>query len=868
MSLITNEIIEFTIQCNYKGYLIKTGKNYSNTETDLLKKKLKKKYQRAFYKKNIINVSYIFNEFFERDKIKLHIDAFKKTKKDKLVPLLISSNEKITKQDKVYFSCILLLLKSSSITTSDYGRFIYGKTQRSTKINLTNYKNDSANILKLIKDNIEPPFFLKRHCNYCGFFHYCNEKALNEDSLSLLSGIKHKEILKWKNKGIFTINQLSYNFKPRRISKSRNSSFSKHRYELRALSIRESKVHVYKTPSLPKAETEIFFDFEGLPDENYIYLIGLKIKTSTGEFTYSYWANSVEEEKKIFSQFIERVFKYKNFILYHYGSYEIKNLRRIKKKFNFNEQKNIDIIIESSCNLLSLFYSNIYLPIYSNGLKEVGKYLGFEWTDKNASGLQSIVWRKRWEETDSNEYKSTIIIYNREDCAVLKKVKKFILSIIKNEQQSIVKTEDLIRESIFQRKSALTEIDTIKKFSYFDYQKYKVSARKEKPLFKTSSNKIKKIKTKLPTNKCKNYRSLKCPSCKSRNIYKKHPIFKKTVDLKFSKTGVKKWIVKHCTNTYNCQNCKKIYNPLSYAQIDSLYGYRLKCWIIFQHYVNRESFRQIEFNLWEIFGIKTHKGNIIRYKKFFSNYYKKSIERIKYKLTNGEVLYVDETPFNLKSEKGYVWVFSNLNQVFFSYKPNRDGSFLKDFLKNFKGVLVTDFYSAYNSLNCSQQKCLIHIIRDFNDDLLKNPFDSEFKSLTKLFTNLLQKIIKTVDSHGLNRLYLIEHKKEVEEFFSTVLEEKYCSDIAKKYQKRLKKYKLNLFNFINYDNVSWNNNIAEHAIKILSSHSHKTINSYTSTKINEYLNVMSLFVTCEYNDISFLKFLLSQKKDIFRYCGN
>ena len=55
-------------------------------------------------------------------------------------------------------------------------------------------------------------------------------------------------------------------------------------------------------------------------------------------------------------------------------------------------------------------------------------------------------------------------------------------------------------------------------------------------------------------------------------------------------------------------------------------------------------------------------------------------------------------------------------------------------LKDFKGVLVSDFYAAYDAILCPQQKCLIHLIRDLNDDVLKHPFDGEMKRLTLAFT--------------------------------------------------------------------------------------------------------------------------------------
>ena len=50
----------------------------------------------------------------------------------------------------------------------------------------------------------------------------------------------------------------------------------------------------------------------------------------------------------------------------------------------------------------------------------------------------------------------------------------------------------------------------------------------------------------------------------------------------------------------------------------------------------------------------------------------------------------------LRSGKGYVWVFTSLEEVVFMYKPTREGEFLREVLKGFKGVLVSDFYAAYD----------------------------------------------------------------------------------------------------------------------------------------------------------------------------
>ena len=59
-------------------------------------------------------------------------------------------------------------------------------------------------------------------------------------------------------------------------------------------------------------------------------------------------------------------------------------------------------------------------------------------------------------------------------------------------------------------------------------------------------------------------------------------------------------------------------------------------------------------------------------------------------------------------------------------------------LKNFSGILVTDFYAAYDAIECPQQKCLIHLIRDLNDELLKHPYDDGLKRTRRGFRRVDQ----------------------------------------------------------------------------------------------------------------------------------
>jgi hypothetical protein len=152
------------------------------------------------------------------------------------------------------------------------------------------------------------------------------------------------------------------------------------------------------------------------------------------------------------------------------------------------------------------------------------------------------------------------------------------------------------------------------------------------------------------------------------------------------------------------------------------------------------------------FGLTTVNAKLVNdFEKRAESFYEQAYLDIVKSIQSGHLVHVDETKVNLKGTTGYVWVFTNLEAAVYIYSNSREGEILSDVLKDFRGVLVSDFYAAYESVSCLQQKCLIHLIRDLNDDLLKNQFDTEFKELVEAFGRLLKLIIATIDAHGLKR---------------------------------------------------------------------------------------------------------------------
>ena len=245
-----------------------------------------------------------------------------------------------------------------------------------------------------------------------------------------------------------------------------------------------------------------------------------------------------------------------------------------------------------------------------------------------------------------------------------------------------------------------------------------------------------------------------------------------------------------------------------------------------------------------------------------ANIYEDTYETLVKRLCNGQLIHADETKVSVGGKDGFVWVLANMEEVAYIYSETRQGDMLHSLLKDFTGVLVSDFYAAYDGVQCPQQKCLIHLIRDLNDAVLKYPFDEELKSLVKGFADLVRPMVETVDRHGLKSYFLRKHLVAVNRFYRRISGTVFQSESAVKFKERFEKNRDKLFTFLAHDGVPWNNNNAEHAIKAFAMLRH-VIDGVTSEKgLRDYLVMLSILETCKYKKVDFLDFLLSGEKDI------
>src|ERR1700678_681876 len=125
--------------------------------------------------------------------------------------------------------------------------------------------------------------------------------------------------------------------------------------------------------------------------------------------------------------------------------------------------------------------------------------------------------------------------------------------------------------------------------------------------------------------------------------------------------------------------------------------------------------------------------------------------------------------------------------------------------------------------------------------------------------------MEAVDRYGLKTWHLRKFEKDVERFYArNITGKEYASEPVRTYQKRFDRYRESLFTFLTLDNIPWENNMAERAIRQLAVQ-RKISGLFFKRVAPQYLLLLAISQTCRFQEKSFLKFLLSKETDVDQF---
>ena len=267
---------------------------------------------------------------------------------------------------------------------------------------------------------------------------------------------------------------------------------------------------------------------------------------------------------------------------------------------------------------------------------------------------------------------------------------------------------------------------------------------------------------------------------------------------------------------YWCAVCKKVVHGRGANEIPNAFiGPDARAKAAFLRYEIKVSYDDVPRVLRNLCGLSVTPGAIVGFDNKVCRKGAPLYEALKETLPETHCIHVDETGW----KRDWLWIFTNEQIAFFHIDEHRSSAVVRAHLGEFyKGVLVTDFYSAYRNLvpAFAKQKRCTHLIRDVKE-LLDNklPGSPDDEAFLKTLKTLVQDAIFLHRQHSILTAdeYRSGRKKILKRFRTLYQHPPLSHHEADNIRKRLIAHKNELFTFLKYPEVEPTNNRSEQGLR-------------------------------------------------------
>lgn len=315
-----------------------------------------------------------------------------------------------------------------------------------------------AECIQMLVQQQEPEVFIARsRCSLCHWLSACHAIAKNDYHLSLLPGVTPTRYVQLQALNLLTVKALaetkpSYleplpGFGKEAAHKLVRQAFSV--MHDRALIIEESlqpsgndslhrylelPIHAYHNflaELLPTAPIELYFDIEAEPTLNLIYLHGVVVvdRQANTQTFHALLAERPEDEVLVWHQLLELFKRYPAAPIFHFCPFEVQTVERLAKLYG-TPHSHIKPLLERFIDVHERITRLVTLPVESYALKQIARWLGFDWRDPAANGAQSICWYAQWLSTGDRAHLDAILTYNEDDCLATHHIKEWLVGFL------------------------------------------------------------------------------------------------------------------------------------------------------------------------------------------------------------------------------------------------------------------------------------------------------------------------------------------------------------------------------------------------------------------------------------------------------
>jgi transposase len=226
--------------------------------------------------------------------------------------------------------------------------------------------------------------------------------------------------------------------------------------------------------------------------------------------------------------------------------------------------------------------------------------------------------------------------------------------------------------------------------------------------------------------------------------------------------------------------------------------------------------RKITWLLESFYGLRLSVGQIVRVLDIVATKAAPLVDKIRDKLRASSVLYGDETGWREDGINGFLWSFSNSELHYVVVDRSRASEVVRRVLgEEFAGVLVSDFYGAYNCYEGPHQRCWVHLLRDSHHLQESLPDDEVLEQWTKQVHSLYLEAKEFRERAAtLPRAERVEARQGFEERLLALATPYLKADVPQRVLcQRIERFSDELFTFVELPMVAPDNNAAERAIR-------------------------------------------------------
>lgn len=276
-------------------------------------------------------------------------------------------------------------------------------------------------------------------------------------------------------------------------------------------------------------------------------------------------------------------------------------------------------------------------------------------------------------------------------------------------------------------------------------------------------------------------------------------------------------VILYRKHRYYCRSCRKVVTGRGEGEASrGRIGPMAKTLAAYLKYQVKVSDRDIKKIFSELFGLKFTASSLLGFRNQLRIRLGPVYEDLVGKIRRSRFVHADETGWKIDGKSGWLWSFSNKKTAVCHIDKSRGGKVPQAILgQNYKGVLIIDFYSAYNKVKSgAKQRCLVHLLRDIKhvqECLTTDPPTQDFCARLK---TLIYNAAELADQHkNLSKVDYAKKREKLLESFADLRLSDPANKITQRFVKRLERHRQECFTFLDRPSIPWHNNHAERMIR-------------------------------------------------------